>query len=109
MAGLLRAHNREADAVNEFGAHEAPRSRHRASREAQPLCLLRSSSSRSLDLIERSLGLTSVQTSSSLRTTLVGMSGEGWFAALALRSLRNQSISSAVTVGLRSIAVSRIF
>ena len=90
------------------GARSAPIA---ASREAQPFCFLRSSSSRPPNLFECSRGpLTSAQASSvSLRTTLVGMSGEGWFAALALRSLRSQSISSAVTVSVRSIAVSRIF
>src|SRR2546423_1889919 len=35
------------------------------------------------------------------------MSGEGWFIALALRSLRSQSISSAVS--LRSIAAISLF
>jgi len=37
----------------------------------------------------------------------VGMSGEGWFIALALRSLRSQSISSVVS--LRSIAEISLF
>jgi hypothetical protein len=46
--------------------------------------------------------LTSAQASCvSLRTTLVGMSGEGSFLAFALRSLRNQSMSSLLS--LRSI------
>jgi hypothetical protein len=60
-------------------------------------------------VIEYPLGpLTSAQASSvSLRTTLVGMSGEGWFVALALRSLRSQSISSLVS--LRSITVFSLF
>src|SRR5882672_6877168 len=75
--------------------------------KSQLPCFLRSLSKDSLPPLNfNSRGLfTSARTSIvSLRTTLVGMSGEGWFEAFALRSLRSQSMSSAVR--LRSIAVS---